>query len=445
MNADAAPAAKSPGFLSRAVDCYQQQTGQPALVWLLVACANFAFQAVLFHEMFQNPSASGEFGIFNAILGLISLLTVPILALQQSFHLYPMRPDAASLGHRLHTLRASAVTVVETTTWAWAVICTLLALIFLTFTYLPRFPLQVMALINVLLLLGAIISRTLCESANRLRHWFTLLVAAAAARLFIGIALVPYEPWADAGLAAFLLSGFITLVPALRSQDVDWRARLHACREVLDRDFLLFAGATFSVLMGSYLFTNADRIICLFWPGITDQTGTIVGMDISKINFDQYQAAGLLGRGLLWGTQPLLWILFAQRTRLPKSNSSSLTFFWVYLGALILGAIMLGLLTQLRTLQAEGASFSALGAYGPTFAAVMIPLGLLQGVGYFSLASRRYPECFVLGGSSVVYTVVLFLFGRRPDLMLPYMFGASIVCLMAVLFVGIVRWGRRQP
>ena len=38
--------------------------------------------------------------------------------------------------------------------------------------------------------------------------------------------------------------------------------------------------------------------------------------------FDGYQTAGLLGRGLLWGTQPLLWVLFAQRSRQDRTQAA---------------------------------------------------------------------------------------------------------------------------
>ncbi len=198
-------------------------------------------------------------------------------------------------------------------------------------------------------------------------------------------------------------------------------------------------------MTGLYLFTNADRIIAVGWMDILPRSDLILGVDIRKAAFDQYQAAGLLGRALLWGTQPLLWILFAQRAVLKKTTAASLTFFWIYLGALIAGALVLDIFTQPRMVEAVGWPFPSLGPYGPTFAVIMIPLGLLQGVGIFSLASRRYPECFVLGGCSLVYSIVLLLFGRRPDLMLPYMFGGGIVSLMMVLFVGVVRWGRKQP
>ena len=81
----------------------------------------------------------------------------------------------------------------------------------------------------------------------------------------------------------------------------------------------------------------------------------------------------------------------------------------------------------------------------PSFAAVMVPLGLLQALGMFSLASRRHPECFVLGGCSIGYALLLYLTGRQPQLMPAYMFGGGLVSLMVVLFVGVVRWGRKQP
>jgi hypothetical protein len=136
-------------------------------------------------------------------------------------------------------------------------------------------------------------------------------------------------------------------------------------------------------------------------------------------------------------------VLHAERSKLNKTTLASLKFFWIYLAALVLGAIALGFFAS------QGGPLDKLvpfaGSIGPTFAAVMIPLGLMQGLGIFSLASRRYPECFLIGGCGIVYTIVLEIVGRRPEMMLPYMFGSSMVALMIVLFVGVVRWGRRQP
>ena len=447
MNADAASRARDGGFFLRAVACYEEVSGQWALAWFFVAIANLTVQVIFFHEMTSRVVSTGEFGLLTGALGMVGLLVIPLVAVRQAFHLYPMHPRLTGANVRLDSLRSSAVTVVETIAWMWGALCCLLILLPLPPPSLPRLSLQLFALMNVLIVLGGIVSRVVCESENHLRFWAFLCVGAAGTRVLIGAILSSFEPWADAGLATFFVVGFVTLVPALRPRDVNWPARVAAFRATFDRDFMIFAGATFSVLAGIYLFTNADRIVALAWPGIAShaQPELVSGVEIRKADFDQYQAAGLLGRSLLWGTQPLLWILFAQRARLNRTDAASLTFFWIYLGALVGGAIVLGLLTQPGNLHALGPSFSSLGPDGPTFAAVMVPMGLLQGLGIFSLASRRYPECFVLGGCSIAYALVLLFFGRTPELMLPYMFGGGLISLTVVLFIGVVRWGRKQP
>jgi hypothetical protein len=81
----------------------------------------------------------------------------------------------------------------------------------------------------------------------------------------------------------------------------------------------------------------------------------------------------------------------------------------------------------------------------PAFALIMVPIGLLQALGVFALASRRLPECFVLGGCGLGYFLLLFLFGRQPSLMLSYMLGGAAASILILLFIGIVRWGRKQP
>jgi hypothetical protein len=446
MSAEAAPAAQEADFFRRAVQSYETQTGQPALAWLLIALANAAFQAAFYCAMRADRAAAGEFGTLNAALGIIGLLTLPLLALHQAFRLYPMHPPRAGQDARLDSLRSSAVTVIETSALIWAACCCLLTLVPLPLPYLPRYPLQLLALLNVLAALGSVVTGSVYENRNQYRRWIILLVAAALIRMIAGgvLTLTPLAPWAETGLTVFLLASLITLIPALRTGTLDWPARLKTCRAVFDHDFLVFTGATLSVFLGIYLFSNADRIVTLRWVDTLPDQRVMMSSG-TQDGFDFYQASGLWGRALLWGTQPLLWILFARRARLTHTTAASLTFFWLYLAALVLGALILGTLTQPHTLHAMGDFFQTAGYYAPTFAAVMIPLGLLQGLGIFSIASRRYPECFVLGGCSLVYTLVLLLFGRRPETMLPYMFGASIISLMAVLFVGVVRWGRRQP
>jgi len=442
MNADAAPAAKDVGFIRRGLWIYERDTGQAPTNWALIALLNFITQIVFFYEMSGSKSADkipGEFGMLNAALGIIGLLTVPALALSLAFRLYLANANAQDV--RLNALRNSSELLTEVFACLWGVVCLALILLPLPLPILPRFSLQLFALMNVLVALAGVVSATICANSGQSRRWAFLLTGAAMTRLIVGGIFAAYQPYAEAGLAAFLVAGFVSMRPAFREREFDLAALFKAYASTLDRDFLLFAGATLSVLLGLYLFTNADRIAALSWAGNPVRPNA-VSSGATPSEFDAYQVTGLLARALLWGTQPLLWMLYSERSRLSRTTSASLQFFWLYLGALLLGALILGFLTQEWS---HSWLLPIAENYGPTFAAIMIPLGLLQGLGIFSLASRRYPECFVLGGCSVAYTGVLIFFGRRPDMMLPYMFGSAVVCLMIVLFVGVVRWGRKQP
>jgi len=430
-------AAKEPGLFRRALLIYQSETGQSLRLWALVALLNFIAQVV-----FRRELAPGEFGTLNTALGVIGLMTVPVLALNQAFTHYLARHPAAGPNPRIDSLRDAAFVVTETFAWIWGGLCLLLVFLVLSPLDLPRFSLQLFTLANVLIALGGLMSWAVCQGGNRLRLWACLLATSALARVLAGAGLAWQEPWAESGLAAFLLAGMILLAPAFRSGETSAATRWKACLAAGDRDFLLCAGATFSVLLALFLFSSADRIVAQSWFGVA--TNNNMGL-VNWPLFDAYQTAGLLGRALLWGTQPLLWILFAQRSRLDHTTPASLTFFWIYLGALLLSAILLGCLAQPLSRFFCGPDFQSTAQLVPSLAVAMVPLGLLQGLGIFSLASRRHHECFVLGGCSVGYILLLYLAGRQPQLMPVYMFGGALVSLMAVLFVGVVRWGRKQP
>jgi len=438
MKADAFNVTQDPGPFRRALLIYQTETGQSLGMWTLIALLNFIAQIV-----FRRELAPGEFGTLNTALGVIGLMTVPVLAVNQAFTHYLTRHHAAGQSARIDSLRAAALTVTETFAWIWGALCLPLVFLLLWPLDLPRFSLQLFTLMNVLIALAGLACWAVCQGGDQLlRHWTRLLAAAALARVLAGATLAWLEPWAESGLVAFFLAGFIMLTPILRSSETSAAMRWKACIAVWDRNFLLCAGATFSVLLPLFLFSSADRIVAQSWFGVA--TNNNLGL-VNWTLFDAYQSAGLLGRALLWGTQPLLWILFAQRSRLDHTTPASLTFFWIYVGALLSGAILLGCLAQPLSWLFCGGNFQSTALFVPSFAAVMVPLGLLQALGIFFLASRRYPECFVLGGCGAGYTLLLYLAGRQPQLMPAYMFGGGVVSLMVVLFVGIVRWGRKHP
>jgi hypothetical protein len=297
-------------------------------------------------------------------------------------------------------------------------------------------------LLNVLVALGGLLSGTMCRNAGKLRLWSWLVVSSLVARLVLSALLTMTHGWAESALAAFLVAGLITFAPALRVTEADESQRLKALVTALDRAFLLDLGAIFSVFLGIFLFSSADRLVAQSWFG-TPPNDNVGYVDWSM--FDAYQAAGLLGRSILWGTMPLLVVFYLQRSRLERTTAASMEWFWIYLFTLIGSVIFLELFHVPLSELFCGTNCARVAYLVPGFVLTMIPLGLLQGLGIFGLASRRYLECFVFGACGIAYLVLLYVVGRQPQLMIAYMFGGGLVSMMIVLFVGVVRWGRKQP
>ena len=161
-------------------------------------------------------------------------------------------------------------------------------------------------------------------------------------------------------------------------------------------------------------------------------------------SFDNYQAAGLLARGLLACTLLPLSILLLRRAALARTTRASLRWFWIYLGALVAGrraARSLAAPLAERALHRESRAVPARHSPRPCSS-----LGLLQGLGIFALASRRYAECFAPRRvRHRLHRSFLFFAGRQPQLMTTCMFGGALISLMLVLFVGVVRYARSHP
>jgi hypothetical protein len=79
------------------------------------------------------------------------------------------------------------------------------------------------------------------------------------------------------------------------------------------------------------------------------------------------------------------------------------------------------------------------------FATVMAPIGFLQAIGYFYLATRRFLECYCFGGLGLLYATILVLYGRQVDMLLSLMFGGAMLSLLALGALSLTRWSRTQP
>jgi O-antigen/teichoic acid export membrane protein len=431
------PPTKMPAVVRTLLSTFRQQAGYPLIFWALIALFNFALQILFRHEL-----PPGEFGTLNTALGVIGLLNVPIAALSQAIALYLAQPHPPEHREKIESLRASAVVLLDSFAWAWAAASLVLLLVFLPRLDLPRHWVGFFIFFNVLVALGGAVGTVIYQNGNRVRFWSGLLLVGAAARLLIGAGLGLEYPWADAGLIALLASGALLLKPLFDHEFADWPVRLRAWRAAQDRDFLVYSGATLSVAIGLFLFLNADRIVAQCWFGFSDPAN--MGF-VDWSVFDAYHTAGLLGRSLVWGLQPLLLVFFVQRASLTRTTAASFTYFWIYVGALVPGSFLLALLSQPLSRLFCGHDFQGTAAFVPSFALVMVPVGLLQALGVFALASRRFHECFLIGGCGFAYFILLDLVGRQPELMIAYIFGGASSAILIVLFVGIVRWGRKQP
>jgi hypothetical protein len=408
-----------------------------AVWWIIAVLLGLGAQVTFYLRLARFDSSVGQFGLANAVLGAIGLLAMPVLALHLAFRLTLAQrslPDVT-----LRTLREAHPIVVENSAWIWGALCFPLVLLPWPLPSLPSFSLHLFELMNVFMLLGSIVALAACQERGRGKLWVVLSIAAAATRLAVGAGLVTLEPNAEAVLASSVVAGFITLSPALSSRPLSLLARLRASAVLLDSDFRRFTFATLSTALGVYLFTSADRIVGAQWFNVVAVNTSAPNLQLRQ-DLDHYQVAGWFVRAILWGAQPLLWLLYRERVGLTKSTARSIRHFWSYLGTVVAGLLLLVLFSR------PGGPLAAItGTFAPAFALIAVLLALLQGLGLFCLASRCDVECHVFAACSILYGIFLAGFGHRPDILLSDMFGGALISLMVLLLVGVVRWGRRQP
>ena len=404
--------------------------GLPVFVWALVALLNLAAQVA-----FRRHLEPGDFAVFNAVLSAIGLTAVPLMALRQGLTFY-RAPDAllqAQVDEAWLPLQQNALVL-------WGFVCALVFLPVIQFLGLPRFSISLFATTEMFVMLGACFGLARYQSLRRWKSWGALALAAALARVLGAIFMAGAEPWAEMALVVEIVAGAFLLAPVFRQTKMTF-AWGKVWVAWINRDLRLYLAATFSVMLAIFLFTSADRFLSQIWFGrSSDNNLGLVRWGL----FDGYQTAGLLARSLVWGAQPILFYFLARRSRDVHTGKDSRRMIWIYLFALLVGAVLLYALRHPLAMLFGGGSEDMTEYFLPGFTVTMVMMGLVQGVGFFALASRRYPECFTLGAAGVGYTVFLALVGR-PQLLVSYMFGGGAVALLLVLFIGVVRWGRRQP
>ena len=144
---------------------------------------------------------------------------------------------------------------------------------------------------------------------------------------------------------------------------------------------------------------------------------------------------------MLAGTLALLVIFGIKRAALERTTLASLRWFWIYLGALAGGVVLIVFAAPLADASSPAIPPRSCPASRAPFSCSAWSR---------ARASSRSPraaglECFVLGACSVAYTFFLFYAGRQPALMTSCMFGGALISLMLLLFVGVIRYARSHP
>jgi O-antigen/teichoic acid export membrane protein len=257
-----------------------------------------------------------------------------------------------------------------------------------------------------------------CAGLSRFRLYAFLLILTGIVRLAAGYLLVRIDPWAEAGIFACLLSGLALASVVALSPHHATAARLR--KTLFDRELIIYGIAAFAVSFGTFVFLQGDQIIAQrHFPGV---------------ELGRYSGAGLLGRAIVWASLPVLIVYFTRRSgHDPAHHASPARLLWAYLALVIMGAVSLVVLEKPMLLLLLGEHDRELERMTTQFALAMIPIGILQALGYHYLAARKIMECLVFGGCGLIYLVLLTIHGVTPFLMLNWM---AVAASSSILLLG---------
>ncbi len=262
-----------------------------------------------------------------------------------------------------------------------------------------------------------------CAGLSRFRLFAFLLILAGIIRFVAGAIIVEFDPWAEAGIYASMLSGlalaFVVAVNPHHGKEAKLRETL------FDRDLIVYGIAAFAVSFATFVFVQGDQILAQrHFPGA---------------ELGRYSGAGLLGRAIVWGSIPVLIVYFTRRSGHDPAHHSPSRLLVAYLGLVGVAALMLVLLKGPLLMLLLGTNDTGLANMTTQFALTMLPIGILQAIGYHYLAARKIPECMVFGGCGLVYLVLLAIYGLTPSLMLGWMAGAASASIVLLGILSLIR------
>ena len=378
----------------------------------LAAVGSYLFQALM-----RRHLPWSEFGYLNTTLSLITFAGIPLAAASQTVTHHLALIGAGGDKEKMAQFQAASLKLLRRLTWILFALCLLLIYPVATFLHFPRLSLVGVSLLSIPVNLWGALGVAWCAGLSRFRLLSLLLIFAVVVRIATGALIADFFPWAESGIMANLLSGVVlALVVALSPHHA---TAVQVRQLLLDRELLTYGAAAMAVCFGTFVFLQSDQILAQrYFPG--DELG-------------RYSGAGLLGRAIVWANLPLLTIYFTRRSGHSPGNQSPSWLLGVYLVLIFAGAGFLTLVKEPLLQLFLGVRDPSLVDLTGQFAVSMVPIGILQAVGYYYLAARRIYECMAFGVCGLVYLIVLSIWGLTPTLMLH---GMGIAASLSLLFLG---------
>ena len=298
------------------------------------------------------------------------------------------------------------------------------------FLNFPRYSLMVLALACIPINLWSVLGNAWCAGYSRFHLLSALIFGGVLVRLVTGYLGALFQPLAEAGVAATFFSAWVLAGAFLFRRRPRTPASAPA-RAPWDREFFVYLTASFFVCLANFVFLQADQIIAQ-----RHLEGNRLGL---------YTAAGLLGRAIVWGSVPFLTVFFTKRSGQKRTERPLINLLLVYLGLLVTGATMVMLLRQPLVHVFLERPDPLVIKLVERFAVAMVPVGILQAMGFYYLSAARLPECFVYGFCGIVQAILLLLYGKTAEMLVTLIFGGSLITVLLMGCITLVRWGRRQP
>lgn len=375
-----------------------------------------------------------ELAAFNTTLSLVNLMVVPLAAASQSITHDLAWHHAKDNKKELLHLQVACQKLLRRMTWILSIVALVLIQPLTVFFNFPRVSLMVVALACVPITMWSLLGSVWCAGLSRFKLLAGLNFGTMLVRIAAGMTMVYFLPKAESAVAATFVAGWV-LASVVIFQRPPQEESTEPVESPWNREFIVYLGAALFVGLANFIYCFIDQLIAQRY------------LDGDELGL--YVAAGLLARAVFWGSQPLLVVYFTQRSGREHSTRGSIGLWLIYVAVVVVGVIMLVLLKEPLCRLLLGPNkiheLQPMLAILKQFTLVVLPVGILQGLGFYYLAAERIFESYLFGILGLAYCTVLIVFGRTVELMLSLMFGGAVASLLVLLLVAIIRWGRSKP